>query len=693
MKTRWKLRHLYRLLLVSLLVVSSAVAATPLLGAQGSGSIELVAQSPWVDDGAIFNLQVRIAGAPRDSLVGLRVYEPWQDRDAFLSRNIDDASVLLELEPVVLDTAQQGSNEVLGLELLVDGPNTPTVEEPTGDDDSDTQLQQSTIPVLETNGGSAVYPVEVVLLDSDGVAIDAILTSLIELPLRDLRPPLAVSMILAAQHEPLALAEQEQPDGPEANDLSTLASIVSQHPGANVGLVLAPEALISLADDESDEAALTLETLSAGLTPEQILPTPFADVEEEAWIEAGLGSELAELYDAGSAAIEEALGIAPDPSVVFLDRTISNSSLDEIVERGVQGVIASSDHLDRLDPELFPETLTSRFLLNFEDRNPATQSLELPALSTDFALSSHFEQTDGAVLNANRLLADLTLLSFQETGGRQSVVINPPDEWQIDPNFLNVVLSGIERIPVLAATTPIEALANTSTAPNLGVGTISGPLRRDLTPPQRATSLNDFRNEYTQARNAIDSWATVIGSDNSARAELDELLFRSADQRLTEEQRDGFLEAVFTEIDDQKDTAITAPQSETITLTGRESLVPIVVENNLDSEATVLMLLSSEELDFDESSEIVRSLQPGSNRIEIPITARASGDSPIRIQVLSPDRLILLGSAEVLVRTFAFSGLGIAIGSISIIVLLVWWVRHDRRGQGKFETSSDMLGA
>ena len=90
------------------------------------------------------------------------------------------------------------------------------------------------------------------------------------------------------------------------------------------------------------------------------------------------------------------------------------------------------------------------------------------------------------------------------------------------------------------------------------------------------------------------------------------------------------------------------------------------------------MILTSGELDFAEGSEIVRTLEPGPNRILVPIIARASGDSPIQIQVLSPDGLVLLGSTEVLVRTFAFSGIGIAIGAVAIIVLFFWWLRHVR---------------
>ena len=272
----------------------------------------------------------------------------------------------------------------------------------------------------------------------------------------------------------------------------------------------------------------------------------------------------------------------------------------------------------------------------------------------------------------------LVLLSLQNDGGREGVVVNPPIGWEPDANFLNVFLSGLERVPIIQGATPLQTLAETEITPRFGIGTVSGPLIRQLNPVAEAEPLRSFRTEYSQASSAIDSWSTVITGDIASRERLDELLHLSSDHRWADEQQEGFIEAIYSLINLQKDSSITTPESETITLTGREATVPIVVENNLNTNATVLMRLSSEELDFPEGVEIVESLVPGPNRIEIPITARASGDSPIRIQVLSPDGLVLLGTTEVLVRTVAFSGVGIAIGVVSIIVLLVWWRRHDR---------------
>ena len=123
-------------------------------------------------------------------------------------------------------------------------------------------------------------------------------------------------------------------------------------------------------------------------------------------------------------------------------------------------------------------------------------------------------------------------------------------------------------------------------------------------------------------------------------------------------------------------------------MTGRRSDVPILIDNNLDSDTAVLLLLDSEKLDFPEGREIDAVLTPGSNRIEVPIEARGSGDSPIRIQVFSPDRSILLGSSEIVVRLLAFSGVGVLIGGVAILVLLGWWLRHLRSARGTVKDST-----
>ena len=667
---------------------TAAVAQTP-------GSIELVAQRSWVDDGGIFNIQVRVAGASPESAVVLRVYSPWLERDDFLRQDLGgDREVLLELDPVILGDTQNLTNEVIGLELLIDGPLTRLQEtvirtesvpvesaeggsgvEPVATPEPEPAEEQ--IPVLTSDGGSAVYPIEVLLIDVDGEVTDSFLTTLIELPRRDLRSPLNVSIVLEAEAPSLTTTNIPEDFDPETlADLATLSTTFAQHPNANMALSISPETLLALSRDDSEDARSILEQLRASLTSAQILPNPLTEVQEQAWFDADFTERLVELYEAGSDATIETLGIEPDPSIILLDPTINGAGVGQIEQLGSRGAIIRADQLTRLNRVTFPEALTTSFLV--ESNDPIIDPI--PALVTDNDLAAHFTNPGRSVGNANRLLADLVLLSLQNDGGREGVVVNPPVDWKPDASFLNVLLSGLERIPIIQGATPLQTLAETEITPRLGIGTVSGPLIRQLNPSIQAESLRSFRTEFSQASNAIDSWSTVIVDDSDSRQRLDQLLHLSTDHRLDDGQQEQFIEAIYSLIDLQRETAVTTPASETITLTGREAVVPIVLENNLNTNATVLLRLSSEELDFPEGVEIIDSLTPGPNRVEIPITARASGDSPIRIQVLSPDGLILLGTTEVLVRTVAFSGVGIAIGAIAIIVLLVWWLRHDRDG-------------
>ncbi len=646
------------------------VFASP-VAAQSVGSLELVAQSAWVDDGGIYDIQVRVAGADPDSSVVLRIYPPWPERDDFLRKELAaDLEPILELEPIMLGDVQGTSNEVLGFEVAVAGPNIPIEEED----------EANPISILRTNGGSAVYPVEVSLYNADGELSDQFLTSLIELPRGQRNAPLRTAIVLEATMPPMATPIGTAPlDEGATAQLATIVDAIAQHPDADVALSISPEALVGLESINTDETARILDQLRTNITASQLLPNPYSEVEEQAWIDAGLEDELAELYQAGSVATNAVIGIEPEPSAMLLDRTVDDEGLQALISPssgdnsfGVQGVIVRPAQLSPLNSELFPQALTTRFVI------PTADGRTVPALVADGGLSNHFTNPGGAAYNANRLLADLTLLSLQNAEVRQAVVVNPPADWIPDATFLNVMLTGIERIPAIRGASPFDALSDTAFTPSQGLGTLGSPLRRDIRAQRPAQDLLSFRTEYSQAQAAIASWSTVIAADQASLGRLQELLRVSTDYRLTDGQRNEYIDAIYDVINTQKDASITTPESETITLTGRISEVPIVVENNLGVDAAVLLVLDSEKLAFPDGQAIEIVLEPGPNRIDIPIEALASGDSPIRIQVFSPDRSVTLGSAEILVRTFAFSGVGLVIGVVAIIVLLLWWLQHLR---------------
>jgi len=649
------------LLIAALVTVTSTASPA---SSQTIGSIELIAQSAWVDGGGIFSTQVRVAGADAESVVRLEVYPPWEERGAFLRRELTSNEPLFEIEPIPLSDLQDTSNEVLSIEFEVRASSRIP-----GSNESETD---GLLPILRTAGEPGVYPVEILLTDPEGLIIDRLQTSLIQLPRNDRPSPLRTAIVIEANPDATVDSDGNSILTPEdLADLGVLVDAATQHPEASVALSITADTLLAL-DRSEDPAAANLLDRIATLTSSQLIASPFAELEEQAWIDAGLTDQLHELYQAGADATTELVGVTPESRVLLLDRTITSEGLESFARRGVEGVIVRPAQVETLDREVFPQALTTRFLIPADDAEP------VPALVADGALANHFISEQDPIARANRLLADLSLLSFQNADVRQAAVVNPPADWVVDATFLNVVLSGIERIPVLQGAAPFEALANAAFTPAAGVDTISAPLQRELTPRRRPVDLRSYRTEFSQASAAIESWTTVIASDQRSTDRLNELLHLSTARDLSDAQRQGFIDQVYIAIDNQKDDSITTPASETVTLTGRRSELPILIDNNLDIDAAVVVILDSEKLDFPEGRELTVVLEPGPTRVEIPIEARASGDSPIRLQIFSPDRSILLGSSEVLVRTFAFSGVGVIIGAIALGVLLLWWLRNKR---------------
>ena len=457
---------------------------------------------------------------------------------------------------------------------------------------------------------------------------------------------------------------------------------IRDSPNDNVSLSITGETLLSLQRTESPEATEILEMISNGFSADQLLPEPFTQLEEQAWIDAGLTNELVDLYARSAQATAELTGIEPNGSVVVLDSTVTSAGLAELQSLGVEGIVADPEVFEPVDPVFFPESLTTRFLVPAPDIDP------LPAMAFDNDLANHFVAGNGAVIDANRMLADLTLLSFQYPDTSQGAFVRPPADWLPDATFLNVLLSGLERIPSINSTSPEQVLAITSFTPARGIDSLSPPLQRELQPEQAPDDLRAYRTEFSQAQATIEAWSTVIASNTEDVGRLNELLELSTSSDHDDTDRNAYIDQIYSIIDTQRIDSITTPPTETITLTGRRSDVPFLIDNNLDSDTAVLLLLDSEKLDFPEGREIDAVLTPGSNRIEVPIEARGSGDSPIRIQVFSPDRSILLGSSEIVVRLLAFSGVGVLIGGVAILVLLGWWLRHLRSARGTVKDST-----
>lgn len=286
-------RSSLRAFLALCVIALVGMSGSSMLTAQSLGSFELVAQSSWVDQGGIFNAQVRVAGADADSTVMFEVLAPWEDRGAFLTADTSGAETLLTVGPIVLSEVQDTSNEVIGLEVEV-GRQSTTPAPPQNDESDDVP---NAAPRLITNGEPAVYPLVASLLTADGEVIDSFVSSIIHLPRRPVRSTLATSLILESP-----IGNSIDTDGAstlttdEIAELLILVEAIAQHPNDNVSLSITGETLLSLQRTESPEATEILEMIGNGFSAEQLLPEPFTQLEEQAWIDAGLTNELVDLY-------------------------------------------------------------------------------------------------------------------------------------------------------------------------------------------------------------------------------------------------------------------------------------------------------------------------------------------------------------------------------------------------------------
>ena len=660
--------------LLFLLIIGGTLAGlAPPSSAQTNttGSIELVDQSAWVDPGGLFNVQVRVAGASSDSQIQLTVHQAWPDQLTLQDRLVPEMPPVLTLEPLPLDQLQNTSNEILLIELEVVSSLSNT-----GANDFDGT------PILKVDDTEAVYPVEITLIGENGNPTDSLLTNIIVLPRSTSRPPLSTVLLLDD-----APAISTEPDGSNLlgsdsiEHLDTLITNLLLHPQSPAAIDIRGELLAALATDPDAQDLIT--KLRQRLDSEQLLASTYVDVDEQALINAGMQDVLTDSYETSADVATAVLGFAPNPSVTVLDRSIDALGLATLSENGLRGALVEPTHLESLDDELFQVAPYERFLLEAEN------DVTVPALRIAREFDDSFIGTDRPILDANWLLAELTSIAIapplsdvSAAQPRRTIVLAPPTEVHTNldffPVFLNVVLNGLERIPALQPTNAHQAMSSTDFVPAEGIGTISPPLRRSLIPASTDPTIDTFRPEHSQAQQAIESWATVIEGDPMSIDRLDNLLLVASATGLGNDQRLSFIESIYRSIDAQKDNALSIPVSAPITVTGQRTEVPLILENHLDVDLSVVVLLDSEKLSFPDGAEVPTRLTPGTNRIDIPVDARASGDSPIRVQILSPDRTVFLASSDVLVRIFAFSGVGLAIGGGAILVLIVWWLRQRR---------------
>ena len=545
------------------LLVPGAGAQAGGAGAQTTGRIDFVAQTPYVTavDGQWgVRFKVTRPTGPSNLEVAVSVYGPVAFRSEFQE---------------TLDGRIFGEPELNVAVFPLGGLN----PEANGD---------YSVAVPATLGSQdGVHPVRVELRDRDDFdVLDEFVTHLVYLPGEHIGPKLGVSIVLPVHDRPGL-----QPDGtrrlPDDAELAGLALAIDAAGTLPVSFVPTPETVATLVASNDPRAGAVLKSLRDAVAARSLIASTYVPVSLPALTTAGLEDEVALQMERGTTTLSEVLRV-PEPvrHTWVAQEPLDATSIDLLAARyGVDQVVAPEVGLTPIPDQLV--TLTGPFQLDGERSS-------VHGLAADAGLSGHFATTDSRgranpALQATHLLADLAVVYLDLPGEERGVVALAPREWQPDRVFLRAGLAGE---PVVEAVSVDRLFATVPDATDLGEPLV----RRPAVDP--GGSLTGLVDEIRSVRGRLDALGSVLGPTNAVSGDLGErlLVAESADLRAARE-RQPYLAGVRDAINDQLG-GIVMPQNSSITLTARRGEIPVTFQNHTGHPVKVVVHMESDKLDF-----------------------------------------------------------------------------------------------
>ncbi|MEZ5137642.1 MAG: DUF6049 family protein [Acidimicrobiales bacterium] len=496
-----------------------------------------------------------------------------------------------------------------------------------------------------------VYPVRVRLRGPDEATLAVLMTAVVRLPGPDQRvTPTEVAVLVDAHRPPPTDADQRADDGSAdpglVAQLPSVLDALDERPSLPATFSLTPDAVARLAGD--DAATEVLADLRDVLAVERrdVLDAPYVDIDPASLVDADLADELTAQRDLGRRTLDSVLE-EPLTGTWRLPAPVDGATLDQLHQRGVFRAVAGGDVLEDGAGTLAPAELTA---------GPSTVRASTTAAA--FVLGS---ASGDPVLAAHRLLARLAAVATdRDQSARVIVDIEPA---LADPEALRVAFDALTLGTDLYRTTTLDALLD---AP----ATVGAALARPA-----PVDLGTYPDELRAARADEASYTSMVGDRADLLRPIERDLALSAAADLPLEERRAEVDGVRRDLADTF-SSIDLPDADTVTLGAREGTFPLPIESSLDEPVQVVIQLeASDRLELPDD-RIEATLDSERTVVDVQVRARASGDTPVRITVRSPDDGVVLAESRYVVRSTAVSEVGILLTLGAAGFLAVWWGRH-----------------
>lgn len=413
-------------------------------------------------------------------------------------------------------------------------------------------------------------------------------------------------------------------------------------------------------------AADGLAALRGAAETHDVIAGPWVPVDVASLEQAGLGTQVSDLIARGPDTLSSVLGVRVDTRLAYRDR-LDAPTLARLRESGTDRLVVAPGTLVPVGQKFTP---ARPFSLTSEGRT-------FLAVQTDPGLTSLATRDAPPALQAQRLLAGLSVVALELPGVRRGVVVAMPDQWDPDPATIQALRDGLTDHPLLHVVSA-DDLFDTVPIDEADSGEV---VHREVR-PARPSTLPVSAARYRSVQRHLDAFAGMVGDDDPRVRAGRRALWTSLSASWTGASGRATAGAYLTGVDDVIDAFLAqvhAPGDRAVTLTSRQASVPISILNESDRALRVEVSLQSDRLLFPEGPSKTVLLPPRNTTVRIPVEVRSSGTFPVTFTIRSADGRLLIQRGRITFRSTVFSGVGVVLTVGAGGFLAVWWAHHARR--------------
>ena len=653
-----------------------ASAQPPTDGAAPTGvSIELESATPWVEPDGEWSAELRVSGAPADAKLSYSLRQATTGsetaiRDALIAERTGDAETKVMRSPVSRD-----------LSSLTDAGGTTRLTVPIRGDGTGARDR-----ILVPNRG--VYPVVVTVATAAGDALARTTLYLNRLPDPDAsadRPdPFRLGLLVRTAHQGgFADDGRTEITADVRNSIAAVTGLAEAAGDLPLQVDVSPESIVALTQSGVPGDLQLIERLRIALGSASVLRVPWADLHLEGWATTGsVGDVRTSLID-GQEALFARLGRRIDARMWPVDTTAGPNGVDLLGRIGVASMVVTPDQLTAARPPSGESGTTRPFRIKGTDSTITAMMLD-PTLQTLLDTP-----TADPVLAAHQLVTQL-MGAWLADSAHRGAILDIDD--RAEPDVVAELFSVLGGT-VAPSDRPISVVDPADVAA-LAPITVRQSGRdvaweRELAAPADVPRVGGIARRLETARPLVDDYAAIVPAGDAVAAREAIVIQRSLDRRIPTGTQEALLDDAIGAL--RRDLrGLSASGPKTLTVTSRDTSVPLRFTNDMGRPVRVRLRLQSPRLVFTDGAEQSLTLEPGLNRFDVRIDVRASGQFVMQADLLAPGSDRVLASTRQTIRSRTFSGVGLMLSGGALLFLVIWWSRTlRRRSDGPDDASPD----